>query len=161
MGAADQFPRESSNCVLVYTGPVLVERLSLMGAAYVILFAASTAVDTDFTARLCRVDRTGHSINIAEGIVRARFRESLRAPSPITPGKVYSFHVDLGPICVRIEPGEQIRLAISSSDFPMWDRNQNNGLPVGNEQPLAAVTATQTVLHTAQYPSQLILPVVS
>jgi len=161
MGAADQFSRESSNCVLVYTGPVLVERLSLMGAAHVILFAASSAVDTDFTARLCRVDRTGRSTNIAEGIIRARFRESLRAPSPITPGKVYSFHVDLGPICVRIEPGEQIRLAISSSDFPMWDRNQNNGLPVGNEQPLAAVTATQTVLHTAQYPSQLILPVVS
>ena len=160
MGPADQAPRESSNTVLVYTSAPLEKELSLMGPAGLVLYAASTAVDTDFTARLCRVDAGGKSINLQEGIVRARYRDSLTDPRPITPGRVYEYQIDLGPVCALLKPGERLRLTVSSSDFPQWDRNLNTGGPIGKEGVLAAKTCTQTVLHDQDHPSRLILPVV-
>ena len=109
----------------------------------VTLHAASTAVDTDFTAKLCRVDPDGESVNLKQGIVRARFRESRSTPSPIEPGRIYEYRIDLGPLGARIPAGYRLRLDVSSSDFPHWDSNLNTGGPLGREGPEAAIVATR------------------
>jgi putative CocE/NonD family hydrolase len=106
------------------------------------------------------VDERGVSINLQEGIVRARFRESPSEPSLIEPNRIYEYRIELGPVGVRIPAGNRIRVSISSSDFPHWDRNMNTGGPLGVEGPAAAVTATQVVLHDAEHPSHVILPIV-
>jgi putative CocE/NonD family hydrolase len=133
--------------------------LTLAGEVVVNLFAASSAVDTDFTARLCMVDPAGRSMNIQEGIVRARFRESHTEPTPICPGKIYKYEIILGPVGVKIPAGYRIRVDISSSDFPQWDRNLNNGGELGSDGPVAAVVATEVVHHSKEFPSSILLPV--
>jgi uncharacterized protein len=160
MGPADQGPSERTKHVLVYTSAPLSRQLELIGDASVTLYAASTAVDTDFTARLCVVDPAGRSTNVQEGVVRARYRESLTDPTPITPGEVYEYRIELGPVGVRIEPGHRLRVDISSSDFPLWDRNLNTGGPFAAEGPSAGIVATQAVLHDRAHPSRITLPVV-
>jgi putative CocE/NonD family hydrolase len=159
MGPADQEPYEASKMVLVYTSEPLERELVLLGDAAVELFASSTALDTDFTARLCVVGRDGVSTNLKEGILRARFRDSLARPAPLVPGEVYGLRIDLGPVGVRLEPGERLRLDVSSSDFPQWDRNLNTGGPLYTEPASAAVVATQAVFHDSTRPSRLLLPV--
>lgn len=160
MGPANQEPSEQFNHVLVYTTDPLRDDVLLIGDVSVVIHAASSAVDTDWTARLCRVDDKGVSINLQEGIVRARYRESFTEPSLIEPNRVYEYRIELGAVGVRIPAGDRIRLSISSSDFPQWDRNMNTGGELGCEGPAAAITATQVVLHNADYPSHVILPIV-
>lgn len=121
MGPADQEPYEASKGVLVYTTGSIDRDLVLLGDAAVDLFASSTAIDTDFTARLCLVGRDGVSTNLKEGIVRARFRDSFAEPSLLRPGEVYRLTIPLGPVGARLQAGQRIRLDISSSDFPQWD----------------------------------------
>jgi putative CocE/NonD family hydrolase len=161
MGPRSQAAAEQWGDVLVYTTDPLVEDLVLLGDASVTLYAASTALDTDFTARLCIVDPDGDSVNLQEGIVRARFRRSLAEPELLTPGRVEEYRIELGPIGVRVPAGHRLRLDVSSSDFPQWDRNLNTGGPLGKEGREAAVVATQTVLHDRAQPSRLTLPVSS
>ena len=103
--------------MLVYTSELLSEPIELVGDAEVRLYAATTATDTDFTARLCVVDETGRSVNLQEGILRARYRVSLADPKLLTPGKVYEFKIDLGPVGARVGAGSRLRLDIASSDF--------------------------------------------
>jgi uncharacterized protein len=160
MGPADQSESEQWNSVLVYTSEPLAHDLLLIGDVSVTLFAATSAVDTDWTARLCQVDPDGRSTNLQEGVVRARFRDSLTTPSPIEPDKVYEYEIPLGPVGVRIPAGYRLRIAISSSDFPQWDRNLNTGSALGTEGLSAAITATQIVLHDHAHPSRVILPIV-
>jgi putative CocE/NonD family hydrolase len=160
MGPADQAPAEQFNGVLCYTSRLLPEDVELIGDVAVTLYSASSATDTDWTARLCQVDPTGRSINLQEGIVRARFRDSLTDPTPIEPDRVYCYEIPLGPIGVRLPAGYRLRLTVSSSDFPHWDRNLNTGGPLYAEGPTAAVVATQVVLHDAAHPSCVTLPVV-
>jgi len=159
MGPADQEPYEASKMVLVYTSARLERDLVLLGDAAVELHAATSAADTDFTARLCVVGADGVSTNLKEGIVRARFRDSLSTPSPPVPGQIHRYRIGLGPIGVRIPAGSRLRLDVSSADFPQWDRNLNTGGPLYAESALAAVVATQTVFHDAARPSRLLLPV--
>jgi putative CocE/NonD family hydrolase len=159
MGPADQEPYEASKGVLVYTSPPLERDLVLLGDASLELHAASTARDTDFTVRLCAVDPDGRSTNLKEGIVRARFRKSLSDPTPLEPGEVVLYRIPLGPVGIRLAAGRRIRLDVSSSDFPQWDRNLNTGGPLGAEPATAAVVATQTVFHDSRRPSRLLLPV--
>jgi putative CocE/NonD family hydrolase len=160
MGPADQEPYEASKGVLIYTTAPLERDVVLLGDASVELHASSTARDTDFTARLCAVDRDGRSSNLLkEGIVRARFRDSLSEPALLEPGEVYRFTIPLGPVGVRLQAGQRIRLDVSSSDFPQWDRNLNTGGPLGAEPASAAVVATQAVFHDRTRPSRLRLPV--
>ena len=159
MGPYSQEASERWGDVLVYTSQVLDDELVLAGDVVVTLHAASTAVDTDFTARLCLVDPDGLSVNLKEGIVRARYRDSLSVPAPIEPGRVYAYRIALGPLAVRVAPGHRLRLDISSSDFPQWDRNLNTGGALGTEGPAAAVVARQTVLHDRARPSRVTLPV--
>jgi putative CocE/NonD family hydrolase len=159
MGPADQEPYEASKMVLVYTSEPLDGELVLLGDAAVELYASSSATDTDFTARLCVVGADGVSTNLKEGIVRARFRDSLATPTPLTPHEVYRLTIPLGPIGVRLEAGQRLRLDVSSSDFPQWDRNLNTGGALYEEPAMAAVVATQAVFHSSSRPSRLLLPV--
>ena len=160
MGPADQRPVEAFNSVLVYTSEPLAATLELIGDVSVTLYAATSARDTDWTARLCEVFPDGRSINLQEGIVRARFRDSLAEPSFVEPDRVYAYEIPLGPVGVRIAVGNRLRITIASSDFPQWDRNLNTGGPLFEESVSAAVVATQTVLHDAAHPSHVTLPVV-
>ena len=145
--------------ILVYTSEPLAEDIELIGDVEVTLYAATTAVDTDFTARLCVVDTSGRSVNLQEGILRARYRDSLTSPKLLTPGQVYEFKIDLGPVGARVDAGSRLRLDIASSDFPQWDRNLNTGAKPLTEGPFGAVPATQTVLHDRNYPTRVTLPV--
>ena len=145
--------------VLVYTSEPLSESIELVGDASVTLYAATTAPDTDFTARLCVVDEGGRSVNLQEGILRARYRESLSSPKPLTPGRVYELEIELGPVGAKIGTGSRLRLDIASSDFPQWDRNLNTGARPLTDGPLDAAPATQTVLHNRACPTRVRLPV--
>ncbi|MBX6341573.1 MAG: CocE/NonD family hydrolase [Thermomicrobiaceae bacterium] len=160
MGPAEQTPVEVLHGVLVYTSPPLERDLRVIGPVTATLHAVTSAADTDFTVKLCDVGPDGRSFNIQEGIVRARFRESLASPSPITPGQIYAYQIDLGPTAHVFRAGHRIRVQVSSSDFPQWDRNLNTGGPLGAEGPTRAVVATQIVLHEGAYASRITLPIV-
>lgn len=158
MGPADQHGAEVSRMMLVYTSGPLAESVDVIGDVSVTLFAATSARDTDFTARLCVVDRDGRSVNLQEGILRARYRSSLSEPELLEPGVVYELIIELGPVGARIPAGSSIRLDISSSDFPQWDRNLNTGGTPLHESAMVAQPATQTVLHNSEHPTSLRLP---
>lgn len=158
MGPADQHAAEVSRMILVYTSDAFAEEVEILGDVAVTLFAASTARDTDFTARLCVVDPSGRSVNLQEGILRARYRNSLSEPELMTPGEIYELTIDLGPVGARIPAGSRLRLDISSSDFPQWDRNLNTGGKPLHEGPLVAIPATQTVLHTGTHSTRVRIP---
>jgi putative CocE/NonD family hydrolase len=159
MGPACQSDAETAKTMLVYTSAPLEREVVLIGDVRATLYAASSAVDTDFAVRLCVVDPSGCSRNLQEGIVRARARDRTSAPSPIVPGEVYRYEIELGPVGVRVRVGERLRVDIASSDFPQWDRNLNSGGELGREAALAAVVATQVVLHDAEHPSSVTLHV--
>jgi uncharacterized protein len=123
------------------------------------LFAQSTAVDTDFTGKLVDVGPVGKAYNVTEGILRARYRESMEAPSPIVPGKIYEYKIDLWSTSNVFLKGHRIRLEISSSNFPRFDRNLNTGKSAAESSTF--VKATNTILHDSAHPSALVLPVVA
>jgi uncharacterized protein len=161
MGPADQEGVEVLNGVLVYTSAPLGKDLTVIGLVSVTLYAATSTPDTDFTAKLCVVSPEERSSNIQEGIVRARYRESLSHPTPITPDEVYEYCIDLGPTAYVFKARSRIRVQVSSSDFPQWDRNLNTGASLYAQGATQARVATQIVLHDANHPSRLTLPVVS
>lgn len=161
MGPADQADREMLYGVLCYTTAPLASDRYLAGDVSVTLYAVTSAVDTDWVARLCWVDAQGRSTNLAEGIIRARYRDSLSAPSLVEPNRAYQYTIALGPVGARIAAGQRLRLTVSSSDFPQWDRNLNTGGPLYQEDARAGVVARQSVLHDADHPSCVILPVLS
>ena len=123
-----------------------------------VLHAASDAPDTDFTATLVDVHPGGAAIHLCEGIVRARFRESFTEPSLIEPGRVYEYRIRLWETSNLFARGHRIRLEVSSSNFPRFDRNLNTGEdPADDDRPRPA---GQSVFHDAGRPSHLILPVI-
>ena len=124
------------------------------------LFAATTARDTDWTAKLVDVYPDGRAINVADGILRARYRDSLSSPALPAPGTVYEYRVDLGSTSNLFKAGHRIRVEVSSSNFPAYDRNLNTGNGLGDERIGDCVVATQTVFHDSARPSRIILPVV-
>jgi putative CocE/NonD family hydrolase len=157
-GVYDQTEVEKRDDVLVYTGDVLTKDLEVTGPITLKLHAASSARDTDFTAKLVDVRPDNYAQNIAGGIMRTRFRESLSAPSLISPDKVYEYTVDLWSTSHVFKAGHRIRLEVSSSNFPNFDRNPNTGHDFGVDAEVVA--ARQTVFHDGRYPSHLILPVI-
>jgi putative CocE/NonD family hydrolase len=159
IGPADQVAVESSGRVLVYTGRPLDRDLVVIGPVSLVLHAASDRRDTDFTARLCDVGPEGPSINILEGVVRARHRDPSGPPSDIEPGACYEYRIDLGVVAHSFNAGHRVRLQIASSDFPQWDRNLNTGGQLGREGPVSALVATQVVEHSTDRPSRLLLTV--
>jgi len=156
-GAYDQREIEARPDVLVYSTPPLEEDLEVTGPLQVNLWAASSALDTDFTAKLVDVGPNGYARNIQDGILRARYQLPAGS-STLEPGKVYTFKIDLAATSNLFKAGHQIRLEISSSNFPRFDRNPNTGLLTSESSQL--VPATQTILHDADHPSHILLPVI-
>ena len=157
-GARDQRQVESRPDVLVYSTPPLDQDLEVTGQVTLDLYAKSSAVDTDFTAKLVDVWPDGFAQNLTEGILRAIYRESETAATPIVPGKVYEYKVDLWSTSNVFLKGHRIRLEVSSSNFPRFDRNLNTGQDASASSTF--VKATNTIVHDRRHPSALILPVV-
>ena len=157
-GPKDQRPIESRQDILLYTSDVLQDELEVTGPVKVVLYASSDAVDTDFVAKLVDVHPDGTSYNMAEGIVRARYRDSLSAPSLMKPGEVYRFEIDLVGTSIAFLKGHRIRVHVTSSHFPQFDRNPNTGAKFGTTAEIKV--AQQTVYHDAERPSHIVLPVI-
>jgi hypothetical protein len=160
LGPFEQSYVEIRNDVLVYSTAPLEEDLEVVGTIELVLYAATDAADTDWTAKLCDVSESGHSINLCDGIVRARYRESLEHPTPIEPQRVYEYRIRVGSTANLFKRGHRIRLEVSSSNFPMFDINSNNGKRTGEATVLQGKVATQAVFHDAVRPSRLLVPVV-
>jgi uncharacterized protein len=158
MGPADQVAVEVLHDVLVYTSPPLERPMVVAGPVEAELHACSSAVDTDWVVKLCDVDTRGRSVNLQEGIVRARFRGSPDTPVPLVPGQVEAYRVGLGSVFHRFAKGHRVRVQVSSSSFPAWEPNLNTGHPLGVDALPDRVVATQQVLHTAGAASFLSLP---
>ncbi len=156
-GPADQAKTAARKDVLVYSTSALTKGVEVTGPVELVLYASSSAIDTDFTARLVDVDPDGKAINLKDGIVRARFRESLADPSFLIPGKVYEYRIKIGAISNYFKKGHKIRVQISSSNFPEFSRNLNTGAPIGLTT--KTIEATQKIFHDEKYPSHLILPI--
>jgi len=158
-GPFDQRPLERRDDLLVYTSAPLDEDVEVTGPVVLKLYAASSAPDTDFVARLCDVYPDGRSINITEGVIRARFRERIwENPSLLEPGKVYEYSIDLQVTSNVFRKGHRIRVDVTSSCFPLWDRNPNTGHEPGLDAEMQI--AQQTIRHDRQYPSHLVLPII-
>jgi len=157
-GARDQRTAEGRDDVLVYSTPALTQDLEVTGPVQLDLFASSSAVDTDFTAKLVDVSPDGFAQNLTEGIVRARYRDSQAQPSFLNPNQIYRFTIDLWSTSNVFRKGHRLRLEVSSSNFPRFDRNLNTGEDNGSAQNF--VSATNVIYHDAEHPSALILPIV-
>jgi putative CocE/NonD family hydrolase len=163
-GPRDQRGVEAREDVLVYSTPALAQDTEVTGPVSVELYAKSSAADTDFTAKLVDVWPDGFAQNLTEGILRARYRESQENPTMITPGLVYKFTVDLWATSNVFKRGHSLRLEISSSNFPRFDRNLNTGeqrLVKSGDSEQIFTKATNVILHDTEHPSAVSLPVVA
>ncbi|RMD81566.1 MAG: CocE/NonD family hydrolase [Candidatus Dadabacteria bacterium] len=158
-GVEDQSQVELRQDVLVYTSSRLAEPVRIAGPVSVTLYASSSAVDTDFTAKLVDVEPSGYAANIAEGIVRARYRSDPSREQFLRPGEVTEFTIDLWDIAHTFLPNHRIRLEIASSNFPRFDRNLNTRVVPAHGSAADAVKAVQEVFHDRARPSRLNLPV--
>jgi putative CocE/NonD family hydrolase len=157
-GAFDQQDIEARPDVLVYSTPPLERDLEVTGPVTVTLWAATSQTDTDFTAKLVDVCEDGCARNLTDGIIRARYRDSSSNASFVEPGRVYHYTIDLWATSNVFQRGHRIRVEISSSNFPRFDRNTNTGNVIAGDAEFKP--ALQTVMHDAQHPSHITLPVV-
>lgn len=155
-GPRDQSSVERRKDVLVYSTRPFAHDTEVTGPVSVELYAKSSALDTDFTAKLVDVWQNGFAQNLTEGILRAKYRESQSVPKLLVPGKVYKIDIDLWSTSNVFLAGHALRLEISSSNFPRFDRNMNTGEVDG----ISMVKATNTILHDAAHPSVLVVPIV-
>ena len=164
-GPRDQRPAEAREDVLVYATPPMAEDFEVTGPVSLELYLKSSAVDTDFTAKLVDVWPNGFAQNLTEGILRARYRDSRQTPELMNPGQIYKINIDVWSTSNVFKKGHILRLEVSSSNFPRFDRNLNTGRMRylrTSDTPTGAqfAKATNTILHDAEHPSVLILPVV-
>jgi len=159
-GPYDQRETEGRTDVLVYSTPELTQDVEVTGPIMVHLWATSSAPDTDFVARLVDVHPGGYAQNLTDGIIRARYRNFARdeKSSLLEPGKPYEYEIDLWATSNVFQKGHRIRLDITSSNFPRWDRNLNTGHDIGVDA--EGVVAQQTILHDAAHQSYVTLPIV-
>lgn len=157
-GPRDQRAIESRSDVLVFTSAPLEKPLEVIGRVKAVLYVASDALDTDFIVRLCDVYPDGRSYNIAEGVLRMRYRESLSREKPMQPGNVYRVEVDLWTTAMVFNKGHRLRVHVTSSSYPAYDPNPNTGEPFrasDRKRP-----AQNAVYCTPEYASCVILPIV-
>ena len=159
-GPYDQRAIEARPDVLLYAGEPLERDTEVTGPIAVHLWAISSAPDTDFVARLVDIAPDGRSFNLADGIVRARYRRFAQGqpPSLIEPGRPYAYTIDLWATSNLFKADHRIGLHITSSCFPRWDRNPNTGHPFGVNAELQV--AHQQILHDHEHPSHVVLPIV-
>ncbi|PYU93137.1 MAG: X-Pro dipeptidyl-peptidase [Acidobacteria bacterium] len=158
-GPRDQRPVEARHDVLVYTSDILREPLPIAGPVKLRLHASTDGRDTDWMAKLVDVFPTGYAMNVAEGALRARFRRGLDRMELLRPNEVYEFAVDLVGTANVFLPGHRIRVDVTSSNFPQFDRNPNTGEDLGVSERVRV--ARQTIFHTAEQPSHIVLPIVT
>jgi len=156
-GPMDQRAIEKRRDVLVYTTPPLKNDVEVIGPVRVVLYAATSARDTDFTAKLVDVFPDGRAQNLTDGILRLRYRKSLERAQLIRPGEIVKLTIDAGVTGNVFQKGHRIRMEISSSNFPRFDRNPNTGGSIADETQLRQ--ASQTIYHDAEHPSHVLLPV--
>jgi hypothetical protein len=157
-GVYDQRPVEMRDDVLVYTGAPLAHDVEVTGPIVVHLFAATDGYDTDFTAKLVDVFPDGTAWNLCDGIMRGRYRKGRGPAELLTPDRVEEFVIDCWVTSNLFRAGHAIRVEISSSNFPRFDRNLNTGLPIGDDA--SPRVARQRVLHDAAHPSHVVLPII-
>jgi putative CocE/NonD family hydrolase len=160
MGPIDQRLVETRNDVLVYSTQPLERDIEVTGPVTAVLWASSSAEDTDFTVKLVDVYPDGRAINLCDGIVRARFRESLLTPSLIVPNEVYRYEIRVGATSNLFRKGHRIRVEVSSSNFPTYDRNPNTGQWPKDARQCDMQIATQVVYHERKWPSHIRLPII-
>ena len=158
-GPMDQKDTDNRPDVLVFTSQALEKPLEIAGNLKVKLWASSSAIDTDFTAKLCDVYPDGKNIIIADGIIRVCHRNSLEKRELLESGEVYEFDIDLWDIAMIFSKGHKIKIAISSSNSPRFEPNPNTGKPSGADDD--TVIATNTIYLDKEHPSCILLPIVS
>ncbi len=157
-GPVDQAPILSRSDVLSYTSEPLTEDMELTGPVSLVLYAASSAPDTDWVIKLCDVHPDGRSYNVCDGVLRARYRESLTTPRLVEPGAVLRYDITLAATSLLLHAGHRLQVLVTSSDFPRYDRNPNTG-----ELGVSATVlkpASQQIFHDAEHASHLILPLI-
>ncbi len=157
-GPFDQRPIEGRHDVLVYTSPPLHREMEIAGHVHAVLYIASSAPDTDFMAKLVDVDPSGRATILCDGMVRLRYRQGVERIVSYQPNQRERIEIDLGSIANTFLPGHRVRLEVTSSNFPKYDRNMNTGRPQADEKEMRL--ARQTILHGPSYPSRLILPTI-
>jgi len=149
-GSVDVSAVQKRKDVLVYTTEVLERDLDVVGPMRMILYASSSAVDTDFAVRVSDVFPDGRAIQLQNCVLRARYRDA--EPALLEPGKIYRLEIDLWATANRFKCGHRLRVDIASADFPKYDRNTNRGGAPGDPIP-----AKQTIYHDAEHPSHLLV----
>jgi hypothetical protein len=157
-GSVDNRKNEERADVLVYTGEPLAEGMEVTGPVRATIYVSTNVVDTDIALKVLDVYPDGRAHNITEGIARAKYRNSYSAPELMRPGQVYKIDVELFPTSNWFEAGHRIRLEVASSDFPNFARNLNTA---NSDSGTEMKVAHTTILHSSQYPSAVVLPVVS
>jgi putative CocE/NonD family hydrolase len=159
-GPMDQRAVEGRRDVLVYTTPPLTHDVEVIGPVTLTLYVASSALDTDFTGKLVDVSPDGRALILTDGILRARYRNSFVQTELLETGSVYELHIDLIATANVFKAGHRIRLEVSSSNFPRFDRNSNSGGVLATEREADGVVATNWIFHDSQQPSYLTLPII-
>jgi uncharacterized protein len=159
-GPRDQREVERRADVLCYSTEPLAEPLEVIGPVEAVLHVSSSAPDTDFTAKLVDVHPDGRAENLTDGILRVRYRESLSEPRLMEPGRVYEVRVDMVATANVFRAGHRIRLEVSSSNFPRFDRNTNTGGTIAQESAADFRPALNRVHHGGGHRSRLVLPVI-
>lgn len=157
-GPVDQTDILGRSDVLVYTSEAMTEDFELTGEVGAILYASTSAVDTDWVIKLCDVHPDGKTFNVCDGVLRASYHAH-KTGEAFSPGEVVPWKISLLATAMVFKAGHRLRVVVTSSDFPRYDRNPNTGeLPASAK---GSTSALQRIYHSEQYPSQLILPVVS
>ena len=157
-GPYDQRDVEMRADVLCYTSEPLECDLEVTGPIEVVLYAATDGLDTDWTAKLVDVSTSGYAKNLCDGIIRARYRAGFTSAKLLEPNWLYKYEIDLAVTGNVFKKGHSIRVEVSSSNFPRFDRNHNTGNDLGTDTEMR--TARQTVQHSRAYPSHILLPVI-
>jgi putative CocE/NonD family hydrolase len=157
-GVRDQTPMLAREDVLAYTSPRLTESLAIAGPVECRLHIGCSQPDTDFVAKLVDVEPSGYRANIADGVLRARYRNGTDEPTYLEPDVTYAITVDMGAVAHTFEWGHRVGLAVTSSDFPRFDRNPNVRGPVADTEPDSYEPADVRVFHDTERPSHLLLP---
>ena len=159
-GPRDQRSVEAREDVLCYTTPTLEQAVEVTGPIELVLYVSSSARDTDVVGKLVDVYPDGRAELLTDGILRARYRESFSEPKLMEPEQVYELHLDLWATSNVFKVGHRIRLEVTSSNFPRFDRNTNTGGTIATETEKDFVQALNRIYHDSAYPSHLILPII-
>jgi putative CocE/NonD family hydrolase len=149
---------KSRRDILVYVSEPCTEPYTFAGPVSAVLYAATSARDTDWFMRLATIDARGKAFPLVAGTIRARFRESMAKPVLLEPGKVYAYSLDLWQTGITVPKGHRLRVEVASASFPLYSRNLNTG--GHNEKDTQYVSAEQTIYHSAEYPSHILLPMI-